>query len=229
MAPPPRIPESYRTIAAQLAGPPNDWPAPESTARGHAAWTAPATGEVIVASGSPSDRRSKRRFVSECRRAGAVIDSRGAAAKVVAEQPGPGRPAAPPPETPAVPADTTAELRELVTEARSLAAALTTLQSSVAEQVETSADDLIVKEIKTALEEARMAELVKGLGEANRDQLAKFAQAFERQTRAFDRRWDVRIADLDDLLNSLSIIRNAQMQAPGASLVPPAYVNGAGR
>jgi len=103
--------------------------------------------------------------------------------------------------------------------------------------LEEDAPDLIKSEIVGQMTEIDIIELVKtvmdALHESNQALLDDYAQVFGKLTRSFDRRFDARLGDVDEVLAGLQTIRAVWERAAssGRSLahaIPPAFVGNGG-
>jgi hypothetical protein len=235
-----RIPEAHADIAAELRG--QGWTA-EQAGSGHIRSISP-DGAVVIASASPSDRRSKQALVMQLRQAGAVIGGR--AGTRGSGQPDDGErlprsapaPAVSGPPAPAEPAG----LRELVSEARlpladlraerreveRLLADLRAERREVERLLAEDAADLIVAEIVRQFAgfdvQAVVTNTMTRLHEANAAELAKFNKMMAK----FDRAAAHRMDDADEAISALKAIRDRWEAAafPGARTavqVPPGY------
>ena len=224
-----KIPEQFRPLAERLEQ--QGWSV-EATANNHLRWVAPS-GAVVVSSSTPSDHRAKQRLTTELRRAGAVIDGRGATREDEEEERpgGPAPAAAPSPPPPAEPAPGISELRELVTEARTLLAALKAERKEIARLLDESAHNLVVAEVYRQLDQTDLPGVVHALHDANQAQLDDFSGMCARALKAFNQR----IAEANQVLTDLQSVREVWWDRlsgggrPNYAAIPPAFIRAAER
>lgn len=163
------IPALYRDLARQARD--QGWTV-EPGDGGHLAWRSPS-GETVWSAASPSDRWSPKKVAADLRRAGAIIDGRGASERDAGPDPAP---LAPDPEP------VRQELTEL-TEMRELLAELKTERQEIAR--ERAELDQVRKDVKRILAEdvtdLVAAEVVRRLEEIDFDALANAVLAVFRK------------------------------------------------
>jgi hypothetical protein len=227
-----RIPEQLRDIAGELKA--QGWTA-ELRSGGHIGWQSPS-GAVVISSGSPSDSRSKLDFVARLRRAGAVIEGRGASqGNGNGEEPGGAAAVFEPGQLPGAPAGDRPSsmpeadgLRELITEGRLLLGELKAERRQIAKLLKGDAADLISSEIVTQLEQFDIKSIVHDVmgtvRARNEAELESFITVANKALRAFDRGGQRRIDEANDAIDGLRAIRdgweNAVSKTGG---IPPAY------
>ena len=222
----PKVPEPFQDIAAELKA--QGWTA-ERRGTGHLAWTSPA-GETVISAASPGDRRAKAAFVSQLRQAGAVIDGRattrgnGSPAPVAEPEAAEDRPE--PGPAPAIPE--AAALRELVSECRVLLGEMRAERKEIERLLTADAADLITSEIIAEFERMDLKSLaeatIKALHANNERELNAFTVEANKVIRKFDRAMDSRIAEANEDIIALKVVREVWEKAvQNGDGIPPAF------